>query len=36
VLPVSAPTGEGMSAWYEWLRHEAAAVHDRAWEALSS
>jgi hydrogenase nickel incorporation protein HypB len=35
VLRVSARTGEGMSAWYEWLRHEAEAMHDRAFEALS-
>ena len=28
ILPVSAKTGEGMDAWYEWLRHEV-----RQWRA---
>jgi hydrogenase nickel incorporation protein HypB len=25
VFPVSARTGEGMDAWYDWLRQEVAA-----------
>ena len=28
ILPVSAKTGEGMDAWYEWLRREV-----RQWKA---
>ena len=28
ILPVSAKIGEGMDAWYEWLRHEV-----RQWRA---
>ena len=29
VLRVSARTGEGMDIWYNWLKREAAAAHDR-------
>ena len=27
ILPLSAKTGEGMDAWYEWLTHNAGAWH---------
>lgn len=30
VLPVSARTGDGMDAWYGWIRHELAHVTDTA------
>jgi len=30
VLQVSAETGEGMQAWYQWLRYELALASDRA------
>ncbi|HEX2447776.1 MAG TPA: hypothetical protein VHK26_06285 [Methyloceanibacter sp.] len=26
VLPLSARTGEGLDAWYRWLRSESAAA----------
>jgi hydrogenase nickel incorporation protein HypB len=26
ILPVSATTGEGISAWYDWLRQRTADV----------
>ena len=26
VFPVSAYTGEGLDAWYGWLRHELSAI----------
>jgi len=25
VIPISAQTGEGMDAWYQWLRERVAA-----------
>lgn len=31
VLRLSARTGEGLDAWYAWLRHEAAEVRDAAF-----
>jgi hydrogenase nickel incorporation protein HypB len=30
-IQLSARTGEGLEAWYEWLRHECAAVGDAAF-----
>jgi hydrogenase nickel incorporation protein HypB len=31
VIPLSARTGEGLAAWYEWLRRECGAVADAAF-----
>jgi hydrogenase nickel incorporation protein HypB len=30
-IQLSARTGEGLEAWYEWLRRESAAVGDVAF-----
>ena len=30
VLQISAETGQGMQAWYQWLRQELVSVPDHA------
>jgi hydrogenase nickel incorporation protein HypB len=30
-IPLSARTGEGLDAWYDWLRRELARVSDQAF-----
>ena len=30
-IRLSARTGEGLEAWYDWLRHELARVRDQAF-----
>ena len=30
-IQLSTRTGEGPDAWYDWLRHQAAAVRDMAF-----
>ncbi len=34
ILPLSATTGEGLEAWYDWLRRGCRAALDRRIEAL--
>lgn len=31
ILPLSARTGEGLGAWYDWLRSESSAARDAAF-----
>jgi hydrogenase nickel incorporation protein HypB len=33
-LTLSARTGEGLEAWYDWLRRKAAAVSDAAFSSV--